>query len=325
MPHILEQINEVLDDKSLVKCKGVSRMMSSIIEHQMCGKFVTTRVIQSYFKNPKKFGEDWRIVFKNLSLEKLNELLIMVKDFYKSVPSRLEENWSPMHIVAERGHLNFCKVFAKLTTLKRYEWSPLNFSAQGGHLEVSKFLYNELEDKKVRRIFEIGKHLAAKNGHLEIYKFLHETSNEIDEKTLMEEDITPLHLAAQYGNFEVCKYICDKNTFVAPFRSDTNTPLTLAFHRGHIKIARLLHERDDSPKPVIVMIFKLFCMLLCLFIFYDTCLFYPLLGTSRTFYDTMMFILSFILSWLPCPGIVIISNILKDVWFCFWTSPKLDY
>ena len=163
MPHILEQINEVLDDKSLVKCKRVSRMTCSIIEHQTCGKFVTTRVIQSYFKNPKEFAKDWRIVFRKLSLERLNELLILVKDFYKAVPSRLEGNWSPMHIAAERGHLDFCKVIAELSTIKSYEWPPLNFSAQAGHLEVSEFLYNKFADKQGRKIFGIVQHLAAKN------------------------------------------------------------------------------------------------------------------------------------------------------------------
>ena len=80
----MEQINELLDDKSLVTCKRVSRAMCSIIEHQNCGKFLITRVIQRYIKNPrviqrfmknpreiqiyinnsKKFANDWRILFQ---------------------------------------------------------------------------------------------------------------------------------------------------------------------------------------------------------------------------------------------------------------------
>ena len=87
MPNIMEQINELLDDKSLVTCKRVSRMMCSIIEHQKFGKFLTTRVIQRYIKNPrviqrliknpraieiyinnsKKFANDWRIVFQKFN------------------------------------------------------------------------------------------------------------------------------------------------------------------------------------------------------------------------------------------------------------------
>ena len=317
LPHILEQINEELDNKSLIKCKGVSRMMCSIIRHQKCGKFVTTRVIQSYIKNPKEFAKDWRIVLQKLSLERLNELSILVKEFYKAVPSRLGGNWSPMHIVAERGHLEFCEVIAKLSTIKSYEWSPLNFSVQAGHLEVSRFLYKEFKDNKDRSIFKIVQHLAAKNGHLEIYKFLHENTNEAN--PFMQESITPLHLTAQYGHFEVCQYICD-NAFVAPPRSDRNTPLTLALHRGHIKIARYLHERDSLwPRDDWLMFKIILFFLFCITLHYK-------FGKSLVFADTFKYI-SYIISELPYPLFLVIfmKNILKDMWFCFWTSPKLDY
>ena len=387
----MEQVNELLDDKSLVKCEGVSRMMYSIIEHQNCRKFVTTRVIKSYTKNPKEFAKYWRIVFQKLSLKRLNELLIMVKDFYKAVPSRLQGNWSPMHIAAERGHLDFCKVIAKLSTLKSYDWSPLNFSAQGGHLEVSKFLYKELVDKKDRRIFEVMLHLAAENGHLKIYKFLYENSNAINlfvqegikplqlaaqyghfevckyiclyqelaykkhrrvfeimqhlaaknghletykffckklntKNPSMEEDITPLHLAAQYGHFEVCNYICDNAPFVGPPRSDKNTPLSLAIHRGHIKIARLLHERDDSPwDRDSLLLYQIFFMFLCFFTVFDLFFLYPSFGTSFIFHEPMKSIKCIMFMCPPFPLVFIVKNILKDILFCFGTSPKLDY
>ena len=57
-PHILEQISELLDNKSLIKCKEVNKTMDSIIERQKSGKFVTTRVIESYIKNLNEFGKD---------------------------------------------------------------------------------------------------------------------------------------------------------------------------------------------------------------------------------------------------------------------------
>jgi hypothetical protein len=313
-PHILEQINELLDNKSLIKCKEVSRMMCSIIERQKSGKFVTTRVIQSYIKDPMEFAKDWKIVFQKLSLERLKELAILVKEFYKGVPSRLLGNWSPMHIVAERGHLDFCKVIAKLRAIKSYEWPPLNFSAQAGHLEVSKFLYKEFTDKQDRRIFKIVHHLAAKNGHLEIYKFLHENSKEINPS--MQEGITPLHLTAQYGHFDLCKYICDSNAFVAPPRSDMNTPLTLAVHRGHIKIARLLHERNGNQQPgEHVLLYQVLCMFLC----FITVLF--LVTSSPFLTDKYLFGLVFCYGFLH----IEIIDILKDIMFSLWTSPKLYY
>ena len=106
-PHILEQINELLDNKSLIKCKEVSRILCSTIKKQEFGKFLTKRVIQSYIKNSKEFAKEWTIVLKKLPVEKLYEFEILVKDFYKAVPSRLDGKWCPMHIAADCGDMEF--------------------------------------------------------------------------------------------------------------------------------------------------------------------------------------------------------------------------
>ena len=244
IPHILEQVNEFLDDKNLVNCKEASRVMNFIIDNQKSGKFISTRMIQSYVRNPEEVSKDWRIISQKLPNEKLSEFSTLVKDFYKYFPSRFEENWEPLHIVADRGHLDFCRFIAKVSPTKSYKFSPLLLSAQAGHLEVSKYLYEEIEDKNHRTNSDqlSPQHLAAKNGHLEVYMFLHKNSDEINPS--MQENITPLHLAAQYGHFDVSKYICDNTGLVGPQRRDQVTPLSLAIHRGHFKTARLLIERD---------------------------------------------------------------------------------
>ena len=338
IPHILEQINELLDDESLIKCKEVSRIICSIIQNQKSGKFLTTRMIQCYVKNPGEFSTDWRIIFQKLPAERLSEFGILVKDFYKGFPSRFDNSWSPMHIAAERGHLDYCKFIAKVSFTKIYKLSPLLFSAQAGHLEVSKFLYKEDEDNNHRRNqFQLtAQYLAAKNGYLEIYKFLHEKSNDIN--PVMQELVTPLHLAAQYGHFQVCKYIHDNTMFVRPRRSDSMTPFFLATHRGHFKVARLLIERDP---PILVieflkevflksMIFAYISMFIFI-LFPDICALHPfshslacneykLKATERVYYILLeswryvffygYFILPF---WYG----------INDVWFSFRTSPKL--
>ena len=122
-PHLMEQINELLDNKSLMKCKEVSRTMFSNIENQKSGTFLTKRLIQSYNKNTKKFAEEWKIVFKKLSSDRLNEFGNLVKEFHKAVPSRCELRWCPMSIAAERGRKDFCKSFAKMNILSKYECS----------------------------------------------------------------------------------------------------------------------------------------------------------------------------------------------------------
>ena len=302
-PHILEQINELLDDESLIKCKKVSRTMCLTIENQKSGKFLTVRMIQSYIKNPEEFEKDWRIIFKTMPREMLSEFGILVKDFYKSFPSRFEDNWSPMHIAAEHGHLDFCHLIAKLTPTKRYEWSPLLFSAQAGNLEVSKFIFREIVDKTINSHLEItAQHLAAKNGHLKIYKFLHENLNDIN--PIMQERITPLHLAAQNGHFNICKYICDNTALIGPYRSDTMTPLSLAIYGGHFKVARLLIQRyANIPWRVLKLIFSMFINILSALFYFlalDICLDPSISLVNKWCNEPFEFIVIFLI----VPGIV---------------------
>ena len=322
-PHILEQINELLDNKSLIKCKEVSRILCSTIKEQDFGKFLAKRVIQSYIKNSKEFTKEWTIVLKKLPLEKLCKFEILVKDFYKAVPSRLDGKWCPMHIAADCGDMEFCKFIAKVSILKDYELSPLVFSAQAGHLDVSKFLYKEIEDKHPQRNFEIVQHIAAKNGHLDIYKLLHENWNDINPS--YQEEITPLHLAAQYGHFDVCKYICDNTVFVSPPRSDGNTPLTIAVHRGHIKIARLLHERDPNYSSSLTILYLLYILLLILTII----ALYFIVSKKSEYWNTEYVIaISYLImtNWIVTPlTLGIIFKILIDIWFCLWKTPKFDF
>ena len=335
IPHILEQVNELLDDKNLVKCKEASRIMNFIIDNQKSGKFITTRMIRSYTRNSEEVAKNWRIIIQKLPNEKLSEFATLVKDFYKYFPSRFEENWEPMHIVADRGHLDFCRFIAKASATKSYKFSPLLLSAQAGRLEVSKFLYEEIEDKnhKTNPDQLSAQHLAAKNGHLEVYTFLHQNSNDINPS--MKKNITPLHLAAQYGHFDVCKYICDNTVLVGPQRRyDQMTPLSLAIHRGHFKIARLLIERDTRNLGreflgIICLICFFVCMLLYLFIECDLCEDPKNVYVCKSFNEPIEFIVKIIVISIfltvismTCLLLVIIGN---DVIFCVTTSLKFEY
>jgi ankyrin repeat protein len=286
-------------------------------------------MIQSYIKNPEEFEKDWRIIFKTMPREMLSEFGILVKHFYKSFPSRFEDNWSPMHIAAEHGHLDFCRLIAKVSPTKRYTLSPLLFSAQAGNLEVSKFIFKEIEVKTVRSHLELtAQHLAAKNGHFEIYKFLHENLNDIN--PIMQERITPLHLAAQNGHFNICKYICDNTALIGPYRSDKMTPLSLAIYRGHFKIARLLIQRyANIPWSALILICfilirilssLLYSSFLGIFLFLIFDIDPPILLVSKGCSKPVEFIAIFLI----VPKIV--SRLIVDyVRFSKMTMPKLDY
>ena len=56
-PHIIEQINKVLDIKTLVKFKEANRIVCNIIDNQKQGRFFWTRVIQTNLSNCIEFKE----------------------------------------------------------------------------------------------------------------------------------------------------------------------------------------------------------------------------------------------------------------------------
>ena len=87
-PHLMEQINEELDDKSLAQCKEVSKIMCSIIQNQK--RFLTITLIQGHVKTP--FEKEWKMVLQKLPVEKLNEFIIWIKDFDNAVPSSLPDS-----------------------------------------------------------------------------------------------------------------------------------------------------------------------------------------------------------------------------------------
>ena len=351
IPLLLEQINELLDNKTLVNCMEVSSTFCSVIENQRSGRFLTTRKIQSYLKNSNEFENDWMIVVKKLPVQKLTEFVVMVKEFYDAVPKRSKQGWSPMHIVAERGRLDLCKLIVEETSVKNptglNKFTPIHFAAQAGHFEVYEFLTEDVENKNPEADRGLSAlHLAAKNGNLPIYEFICE--NALNINPIMEESITPLHLAAQFGNFNMCKYICDSVGNVSPQRSyDQASPMDLAINRGQIRIAKLLLENDMdniwTRLKIYFCLFVGFVVLLlglalevnwsggcykmqersenpvCRIIYLHYDLQASVLYTIPIFFSFAMlcFATDIIFIWM--------IYMLKDKWFSYYHCPILDY
>ena len=82
-PLLNEQINELLDNQNLAKCKKASRSLCYIISNQRGRRFFWTRLIKSSIKEDiKEFKEDWKIVFKSKA-EILKKFTLVVQKFYK--------------------------------------------------------------------------------------------------------------------------------------------------------------------------------------------------------------------------------------------------
>ena len=131
----------------MVKCKESSQIISKEIQSQS-RRFLTTRIIRSYLKN---FGKDWKNVCQKLPMDSLKEFSILVKEFYHVSPKRLEQSWSPMHVVVERGDFDFYNFIAKINAVKsplsKQEWMPIHFVSQAGNFELFKFLSEDIHCK----------------------------------------------------------------------------------------------------------------------------------------------------------------------------------
>ena len=250
-PHILEQINEQLDNKSLVKCKESSRIISNEIEKHS-RRFLTTRIIQSYLKNSKNFGKDWKNVCQKLPIDSLKEFSILVKEFYHVFPKRLEQSWSPMHVVVERGDFDFCKLIAKTNAVKsplsQDEWMPIHFASQTGNFELFKFLSEDIEHKNPRTDNGLSLlHLAAKNGYLEIFQFTSESV--IEKNPSMDKGITPLHLAAKHPTINFVNYIMNNIGDISPKDHNGRTPLHFAASSAQLFVYEYILEKVDEKNP----------------------------------------------------------------------------
>ena len=205
-PHIFEQVNEILNNKTLIKCKEASRTLHSIVENQKARKYQWIRIVQSYLQVSKEFKEDWRIVFAKLSEEELEIFAKCVQKFCKIDRLRMDHGWSPMHIAAGFCELDLFKLLADILSVNNLKdkdgWSLIHSAAQAGNFEIYQFLVrNEIfENKNPKTNAGITPlHLAARNGHLKIYEFISKHVDDINPR--MDGEMTPLHLAAKYKEY----------------------------------------------------------------------------------------------------------------------------
>ena len=93
-------------------------------------------------------------------------------------------------------------------------------------------------------------------------------------------------------------------------------PMTLAVHRGHIKIARLLHERDHPKRRIAGKIFYFFMTLFVILI---------IINEPDPDSRNYQFWVILLVCCLTCSFMKTVMNILIDIWFCRRISPILDY
>ena len=110
-PHIVQDVFEELDNKSLTHCRNVSRVCCDFIDNE---KFYSVRKIQGCVRMTE-FQLQWNKVLKNIPTQVAKEIFVTVEDFFQYDWYRKKLQWSPLHIAAEQGQLELCKFIVEKT------------------------------------------------------------------------------------------------------------------------------------------------------------------------------------------------------------------
>ena len=215
-PYIVQNVFQELDDKSLTNCRNVSEACCDFIDN---GKFYLVRKIQDCV-SMNEFLQQWKKVLKNIPTESTKKIFVAVEQFVKNDMNRKKLQWSPLHIAAEQGNLEFCKYIIEKTkehNPKRQDGiTAFHMATHNGCQEIWKLIFDDLEDK-----------------------------NPADNK-----GITPFHTASKKGNFDVCKLIIQNIDNKNPAAHDGCTPLHLATDHGHLEIVRIIVETGVDKNPL---------------------------------------------------------------------------
>ena len=77
-PVVGQEIFKQLDDKSLTKCREVSKVCCDFMDTD---SLLWRRRIQKYSKNESEFHKDWKLVTRKVSVGNLKQLAFAVEKF----------------------------------------------------------------------------------------------------------------------------------------------------------------------------------------------------------------------------------------------------
>ena len=273
-PCIASMIFKDLDDQSLIKSMEANREFDNFLSND---RIYWIRVLAHYKTNFMQFKESWRKSLHQVPVVKIKELVIAAHNFFKN-QSRLDRQWSPLHIAANSGSLEFYKYISRkcgcINHVRDDGITAIHMAATAGHIEIVTFITNNLQDQNQSaasgRIDAVPQptfsdqvhknpgnaddltplHLAALNGHFETCKFI---MNLLTNKNPKDKNgWTPLHSVAQGGNVKICKLMMENLVDKNPGNNYGMTPLHTASHVGHLEIIKLImhHLQNKNPENI---------------------------------------------------------------------------
>ena len=237
-PHIASMILKDLDDQSMIKCIEANREIGNFLSND---RIYWTRVLAIYKTNFIKFKESWRKSLHQVPVVKIKELVIAAHNFFK-IQLRLDGQWSPLHIAADNGSLEFYKYISRkcghINHVRDDGITAIHMAASAGHLEIMTFIIDNLQDQNQ----------PATSCRIDAVP--HPT---FDDRVWTNpgnaDGLTPLHLAALKGHFEVCKFIMKLLTNKNPRDKNGWTPLHCVARGGNTKIYELIMKNLEDKNP----------------------------------------------------------------------------
>ena len=104
-PSAALKIFKILDNQSLVRARKTNQSIKDFLGNE---RLFYLRIINSFEGNFVQFEYAWKKVVHKISVEMTKELALKVKEFFAYKSKRYEKQWHPLHIAAERGHMQLC-------------------------------------------------------------------------------------------------------------------------------------------------------------------------------------------------------------------------
>ena len=259
--HIVQDVFEELDNKSLTHCRNLSRICCDFIDNE---KFYSVRKIQGCVRMTE-FQLQWNKVLKNIPTQVAKEIFVTVKHFFQYDWYRKKLQWSPLHVAAEQGQLELCEFIIKKTkdsNPRREDGiTAIHMAAFKGCQEVCELMLNNLGNKNPGDNEGVTPfHIASEKGHLDVCKLL---IQHIDNKNPSAHDgCTPLHLATDHCHLEVAQLIVESGVHKSPLFKG-KTPLDLVKPRSCWSFYKLL---CDDNSQILLRILKDIALHFCIFL-----------------------------------------------------------
>ena len=266
-PHLVQDVFGELDNKNLANCRNLSRSCCNFIANE---KFYWVRKIQNCVRMTK-FQQQWNKVLENIPTQDAKEIFVIIEIFFRYDLNRKKLQWSPLHIAAEQGYLEFCKYIIEKTKdsnpTREDGITVIHMATLSGSREICELIINNLEDKNPADNKGMTPfHNASEKGHLDVCKLL--IQNIDDKNPAALDGCTPLHLAADHCHLEIVRLIVNSGVYKSPLYKGKR-PLDLVGPRSCYRFYKLLME---NVSQIWTCLFEDILMSFSLFLFFYVCI-----------------------------------------------------